>query len=96
MTYGQLAQSFHHIADALASLPASVSFAPGQPPALEGEYAVGAALIICYLRSPFTVAGKDVFRREEILVVLDAIQADPDIMIPNLVQALDDLARENT
>ena len=95
MTYGQLAHSFHRIADGLDSLPASVTFAPGDPPALEGGHAIGAALIISYLRDLFTASPKDLFRREEILVVLDEIQGDAEIMTPNLVQALDSLAGEN-
>jgi hypothetical protein len=91
VTYRQLADSFHRFAEALDSLPPSVRFAPGDPPRLEGEHAVGAALIIVYLRDLFTGSPKDLFRREEILVVLDETQADPEIMTPNLVQALDSL-----
>jgi hypothetical protein len=93
MTFGQLAHTFHRIADALDMLPASVTFAPGDPPGLEGEHAIGAALIISYLRDLFTVARKDLFRREDILVILDEIRGDPEIMTPNLVQALDNLVQ---
>ena len=53
---------------------------------LDGEIAIGAASILCYLRDLFTAAGKDTFTREEILVILECIISDEQIFAGSIGQ----------
>ncbi len=78
MTALELSESMHRIADAIADLP-NGNLAKFPPAMLSGDAAVGAAGMLCYLRDLFTVAGKDQFTREEILVLLEIASRDDEI-----------------
>ena len=52
---------------------------------LDPEQQIGAAVLLTFLRDLFTTAGKEQFRREEILVLLNTLQNDPEIFSVDLV-----------
>jgi hypothetical protein len=94
MTTHELANTFERCARALRTLPDG-RLNDRSKPMLDGDYAVGAAILWSYLRDLFTDAGKDVFRREEILVLLDVIQSDPDMFPPDLIAMVADARVED-
>lgn len=57
--------------------------------ALDGDKAFGALTILDYLQDLFTVAGRDEFKRDEILVVLNATKHSPEIFDADIVAAYD-------
>ncbi len=87
MTGPELASVLRRLADALDTLGNEPLYT-GKKPFLEGDNAVGAALLWSYLRDLFTGDGgpeeKSVFTREEVLVVLDLVSRDHDIFPPGL------------
>ncbi len=78
MTLEEMAISLRAVADAIEQIP-DAKLANFPKSMLRGEAGVGAAGMLCYIRDLFTVAGKDVFAREEILVILEAISRDQEI-----------------
>jgi hypothetical protein len=50
---------------------------------------VGAAAMLAFIRDLFTIAGKDVFTREDILVLLNEIQHDREIFTMDLVTLME-------
>ena len=52
---------------------------------LDEDCQAGAAAMVMYIRDLFTIAGKDTFTREEILVLLNTIQNDRELFTTDLV-----------
>ncbi|MDM7994659.1 MAG: hypothetical protein QUT30_03125 [Acidobacteriota bacterium] len=57
---------------------------------LDENCQLGAAAMLMFLRDLFTIANKDQFTREEILVLLNDLQNDRDIFIVDLVALMGD------
>ena len=53
------------------------------------ENQLGAALLLIYVRDLFTVAKKEVFTRDEILVILNMIQNDRGLFSADMVGLID-------
>ena len=85
MTKAEFAGALRRIAEALDKLPmpSGAGMLFKEHPMLQGEYAIGAAALWSYLRDLFTATEKEMFSRAEILVLLDQINQDPDICVPN-------------
>lgn len=81
MTYREIANSMHEMAKALEDISDGLADAECglQLPYLDGEAAVGAAAIVCYLRDLITVSPKTSFSQGELLVVLEQIASDGEI-----------------
>jgi hypothetical protein len=47
-----------------------------------------------YLRELLTLRPKEIWRRKEILVLLETIQRDPELFVPNLLQLLSEIEQE--
>jgi hypothetical protein len=87
VTTTELADTYERISFALRKYPCNI----GVPrPAVRGEALVGAALFWTYLRDLFTVTPKEQFTRDEILVILDAVQTDGDLAIPGAIKQIAD------
>ncbi len=56
---------------------------------LDEDCQIGAAAMITFLRDMFTIAGKDNFTREDLLVLLNEIQGDRDIFTVDLVALME-------
>lgn len=87
MTNASIAQAMRRLAACIEGLPAD--YRPGDPPMLNGEQAFGAAVLLSYLRSLFTATPKEVFRRDEILVILTSTGRDPEIFQGDTLSLLD-------
>jgi hypothetical protein len=55
---------------------------------LDGDFAVGAALFWSYQRSLITGAGKEIFTRDELLVILETLSRDAEIFPPGVVELI--------
>lgn len=82
MTGKQAAETLRRVADVLERV--------GTLPRLESdpldpEQQIGAAVLVAFLRDLFTTAGKEQFTRDEILVLLNTLQNDPEIFSVDLV-----------
>ena len=63
-------------------------------PAFEGELLIGTAIFWSCLHLLLTDSPKEIWRREEILVLLETIQRDPELFVPSLLQMLSDIEQE--
>lgn len=88
MTNVQAAEAMRRLADVLEQNPRMTFPRPDVQP-LEEECQVGAAMLLCVLRDSFTATPREVWRREEILVLLNALQSDPEIFSLDLVSLFD-------
>lgn len=85
MTRADIAQSMRRIADMLDSHPELKKAYEYRPSSmLNEEAAVGAALVIRYLRDLVTNAGRDQWDRPSVLVILQAVADDPEIFPLNI------------
>ena len=57
---------------------------------MEEEMQPGAALMLMFLRDLFTIAGKETFTRDEILVLLNSVQNDRELFTLDLVTLMDE------
>jgi hypothetical protein len=87
-----LAECFEGIAKGLRTLPPIQAHQP--VPMLQGEHAVGAAVLWGCLRDLVTVAEKDVFSKGDILVLLDHLQQDPALCVPNSMYLINEALEE--
>jgi hypothetical protein len=55
---------------------------------------VGAGMMLWYLRALFTDTSKEIFTRDELLVMIDTIQKDAELMAPNMAKFLMDAMDE--
>ena len=77
MSTTETAHTLRRLADALEKVgPGPTGFVKAL---LDGDAAVGAASFLCYLRDCFTASGKDVWRREELLVLLETMSRDREM-----------------
>ena len=51
------------------------------------EQQFGALCVLEYVSDLFTAAGKDLFTREEVLVILAAVKNDPDFFDRDVIEA---------
>lgn len=82
MTYTEMASAMRRVADALDKVVKlhRGDMDTGKPQAMiEGEAAVGAAGLLCYLRDLFTQSKHETFDRATILVLLETISRDEEI-----------------
>lgn len=86
MTAREQANSLRRLADAVEEIDLPFN---GEKPMMDDANAVGAISILQYVRSLFTTAGKDLFAREDILVIIDNIGHDPEIFPPGAWDLLD-------
>ena len=93
MTIHELADSFEHLGCALRKIQDG-EFRKGEPPKMDGDMQVGAALLWWYMRELFTASPKEVWRQEEILVLLETIQRDQDFFTPNMLSLIADAVDE--
>jgi len=84
MTLYELAERFGDLRNAILRLPNDT--VPGQKPMLNGDHAVGAALLWTYLRDLFTTTPKDTFTRDEVLVLLETISRDGEMFPPGILE----------
>jgi hypothetical protein len=82
VNFHETAESLRRIADAMDKSVMELGRDADtgiQRPHLSVEEAFGAAGLLCYIRDLITGGGKDVYRREDILVLLETISRDPSI-----------------
>ena len=92
MTTKDLADTMQRCADALRKL--EETHMTGEKPVFQGDYAVGAAIFWSYLRGLLTEAGKDVFTRDELLVLLEAMSRDNEMFPAGLFEFIGNLESE--
>jgi hypothetical protein len=80
-----MAEAMRRMADAIEDLDQFPRLKSEQGPISE-EHQVGAAVIVAYLRDLFTATPKEHFTRDEILIVLNEIQNDPNIFTLDLLE----------
>lgn len=56
---------------------------------LDEEQQLGAAFMVMFLRDLFTIANKDNFTREDILVLLNTVQNDSEIFTADVVMIME-------
>ena len=95
MTTGELADQFESMASALRRMP-TVTYSVERAPALDGEAAIGAAVLWAYARDLLTMTNRETFNRSELLVMLDVISRDPDIFPPGVVEMVAEAAKEES
>jgi hypothetical protein len=78
MTTHETAKAMRRVAEVMERLP-SASLKDFPQDALQGECAVGAAGLLCYLRDLFTLSDKTSYSQGEILVLLETISRDAEI-----------------
>lgn len=88
----ELASAMRRIADVFDKLE-NVKLAPGKP-MLNESIQPGAAAMLIYLRDCFTVARKEVYTRDEILVILNTIQTDRELFTADVVSLMDKISSE--
>jgi hypothetical protein len=78
MTFTEAASAMHRVANAIERVaPERGDIESGHPkPMLEGDVAVGGALILCYLRDLFTTGERETYGRADVLVLLETIARD--------------------
>lgn len=77
MSTTEIARTLRRLANALEKVgPGPTGFVEA---VLDGEAAVGAASFLCYLRDCLTASDKDVWRREELLVLLETMSRDGEL-----------------
>lgn len=81
----ELAASLRKLADAVEPYDEM----PKVKAELPEDLQLGAAAMVDYLRSLFTGAGKDIYTRDEILVLLNLIQNDPEIFSMDIIAAFE-------
>jgi hypothetical protein len=89
MTTQELAGAYERLAQILRTQPEGPLY-PQKPSITDGEMLFGAAMLWDYLRSLFTCAGKDVFTREEVLMVLEQVASDGEIFLPGAIRQIAD------
>ena len=93
MTVTELADTYERLASGLRRIKQEKgdgNVTPGQQPPIQGDFAVGAAVLWSYLRDLFTNAGKDQFTRDEILVLLDTVNRDSELFTPGAMAMMAD------
>lgn len=88
MTVTDLADRLTRTADALRRGPMAKETIPGSKPYLEDDFAVGAAMLWAYGRDLLTVADKETFTREELLVCLELISRDAEVFPPGVIEMI--------
>jgi hypothetical protein len=94
MTAHELADVLEGIARTLRQHAHELQTDNRSKPVFEGELLIGAAIFWSYLYGLLTDSPKEIWRREEILLLLETIQRDPELFVPNLLQMLGDVERE--
>lgn len=82
MTFTESAEAMRRCADGIDKVIRSQGkdTQTGNPtPMLDGDAAIGAALMLIYLRDLFTAANRDQWDRPSILVALEAISRDQEV-----------------
>jgi hypothetical protein len=77
MTANEIASTMRNLASAVEKVEGLSEL--WHSDALQPEAAIGAAGFLCYLRDCLTVSGKDVWTREELLVLLETMSRDPEV-----------------
>lgn len=91
MTTHAFADTLRRIADALEKMPEE-AFLKEKPAFTDEHQIVAIAAFWGYLRDLFTGTPKDVFTREEILVLLETIGRDTEMFpAPNLIEQIAEL-----
>lgn len=90
MTCKEAANSMRRIADAFDRIHPSVQNAEiGDPkPALKDDFAVGAAVLLCYIRDLVTAGSRETYDRPTLLVMLEAISRDAEIFPCGVAQIM--------
>jgi hypothetical protein len=78
MTPQETASAMRRVADVVEKI-GSGSIAKFPKSILDGEAAVGAAGFLCYLRDCLTGSPKEIWKREELLVLLERMSCDGEI-----------------
>lgn len=86
MTGNQMAGVMRRLADALEKVAGDHEVRQGRKPGLDGEMALGAALFWAYLRDLFTASRKEVFAKEDVLVLLEMVSRDADVLPPGICE----------
>src|SRR6516165_6702794 len=94
MTAHGLANVLEGIARALRQHAHELETANRPKPALQGGLSIAAAIFWSYLHGLLTDSRKEIWRRENILVLLETIQREPELFIPNLLQGLSDIEQK--
>ena len=82
MTFTESAAAMRRVADAIDRAVAMQRIDPvtGKPtPVFDGDAAVGAASMLCYLRDCFTTSPRDQWDRPTLLVLLETASRDGDL-----------------
>lgn len=84
----------HGLANHLSELAQALRTAPNGPfnehpsPLIQGEHLIGAALFWSYLRDLITASPRDVWPREDLLVLLETLQRDRDLFLPGMIEMI--------
>ena len=87
MNNKELAESLRKVASVFERVPEYCSIRKGEP--IDSELQVGAAAMLIYIRDCFTISNKDIYTRDEILVILNLIQNDQYFFSLDLVTLMD-------
>ncbi len=78
MTTRDAASAMRRIADVFDKMP-SVKMKDQHQDQLQGDFALGAASMVCYLRDLFTLTDRHQFSQAEVLIMLEAISRDHEL-----------------
>lgn len=87
MTTRQLASELANVARALRAGPDG-PFDQHPRPLITGEHLIGAALFWTYLRDLITASPRDVWPREDLLVMLETLQRDAELFPPGMIEMI--------
>lgn len=91
MTWGEAANSMRRLADGIEKVIRQMGkdAETGLPkPMFADDTAVGAAVMLCYIRDLFTLGHREVYDRPSLLVILEAISRDKELFPCGLAQVM--------